>query len=174
MHPVLWRSCLARWFSLLISNVSALNFMPRFGNFARCSARNTTVLVHHFMPRFVNFARCSARNTTALVHHFKLRFKNYALNSARNTTFFRHLALPRIIALFFLVFISVQQASSQDTLNDTIRAMLLEVSENRLLDHVRELENAGGTRNRVTFTAGKDSAEPISARFLSQCPESIA
>jgi hypothetical protein len=132
--------------------------MPRFGNFARCSARNTTVLVHHFKLRFKNFARCSACKIAVLVHHFKPRFGNFTLCSACNTTVFRHLALPRIIALFFLVFISVQQASSQDTLNDTIRAMLLEVSENRLLDHVRELENAGGTRNRVTFTAGKDSA----------------
>jgi hypothetical protein len=64
----------------------------------------------------------------------------------------------KVLVAALLIYVSAEVALSQDTHHDRIATMLAEVSEQRLQDHVRAMEEAGGTRNRVTFTSGKDSA----------------
>lgn len=60
-----------------------------------------------------------------------------------------------VVVLFFSLSVLGQ---AQPTLHQVISDMISEVSEDQIREHIQILEDAGGTRSRLTFTAGKDSA----------------
>jgi hypothetical protein len=70
----------------------------------------------------------------------------------------RLLMFPVVVLTLVCVTGLPQARSQSNDAREIITSMLTDVSEERLQEHVRRLEEAGGTRNRVTFTAGKDSA----------------
>jgi len=68
----------------------------------------------------------------------------------------RYLLLSAIIVTVALL--NPRALIAQSTLEEMVFSMLEEVSTERLTEHVQQLEFAGGTRSRITFTPGKDSA----------------
>lgn len=86
-----------------------------------------------------------------------------------------HLMHPRIILIFALtagLFFAVNTATvnAQNELEQRIFELLDQVSEDRLREHVQILEEAGGTRSRITFTPGKDSAAVYIHSFFESLP----
>lgn len=71
--------------------------------------------------------------------------------------------------LVFITWIPLSSANAQNELETLIHTLMDRVHIDSLKSHVMELENAGGTRSRITFTAGKDSA----AVYIQQVFESM-
>jgi hypothetical protein len=63
-----------------------------------------------------------------------------------------------VLVLFALYMGAPTSASAQKTIEDVITEMIADVSEANMLEHLKTLENAGGTRSRLAFSPGKDSA----------------
>lgn len=75
-----------------------------------------------------------------------------------------------VIALFALYLSAPQSASAQKTIDDVIVEMIGDVSVTTMLEHLKIIEDAGGTRSRITFTAGKDSAAVYLKKVLDAMP----
>lgn len=63
----------------------------------------------------------------------------------------------KICLLFIALTINLHSVTAQ-SLEETIQDMIDEVSIENLSNHIQTLENAGGTRSRIAFTPGIDSA----------------
>lgn len=79
-----------------------------------------------------------------------------------------------LICLLFsfttITLFSIKPVHAQQTLEDVIFDMIGDVSVENILDHIKTLEDAGGTRSRITFTAGKDSAAVYIKGILDSFP----